>query len=69
MTALLVGTFTVSGVHTLLWFPRALQMRRELRAEEALEEKALEAEALQAEAEKNSGKTDAEAKDGDDAQR
>ena len=35
MTILLVGTFTVSGVHTILWFPRALQMRRELRAAEA----------------------------------
>jgi hypothetical protein len=35
MTALLVGTFTISGMHTLLWLPRALQMRRELRAEEA----------------------------------
>lgn len=34
MTALLVGTFFVSGVHTLLWLPRALQMRRELRAAE-----------------------------------
>ncbi|MCX6619036.1 MAG: hypothetical protein NTZ98_23425 [Acidobacteria bacterium] len=29
MTALLVGTFTVSGAHTLLWLPRAFQMRRE----------------------------------------
>ncbi len=28
MTALLVGTFVVSGVHTLLWLPRSLQMRR-----------------------------------------
>ncbi|MFH1572961.1 MAG: cytochrome c3 family protein [Acidobacteriota bacterium] len=28
MTALLIGTFTVSGAHTLLWLPRALQMRR-----------------------------------------
>ena len=35
MTALLVGTFIVGGVHTLLWLPRAFQMRRELRAEEA----------------------------------
>ena len=35
MTALLVGTFTVSGLHTMLWLPRALQMRRQLRAEEA----------------------------------
>ena len=30
MTGLLVGTFTVGGLHTLLWFPRALQMRTEL---------------------------------------
>ena len=37
MTTLLVGTFTVGGVHTLLWLPRALQMRRQLRAEEARE--------------------------------
>jgi len=28
MTGLLVGTFTVSGAHTLLWLPRAVQMRR-----------------------------------------
>jgi hypothetical protein len=28
MTALLVGTFTVSGAHTMLRLPRALQMRR-----------------------------------------
>jgi hypothetical protein len=30
-----VGTFTVSGIHTLLWLPRAFQMRRELLAEQA----------------------------------
>ncbi|MGV8038712.1 MAG: cytochrome c3 family protein [Thermoanaerobaculaceae bacterium] len=29
MTGLLVGTFAFSGLHTLLWLPRALQMRRE----------------------------------------
>ncbi len=34
MTALLVGTFVVSGIHTLLWLPRAYQMRRELQAAE-----------------------------------
>ncbi len=34
MTGLLVGTFVVGGIHTLLWFPRALQMRRELHAAE-----------------------------------
>ena len=32
MTGLLVGTFVVGGVHTLLWLPRAFQMRRELKA-------------------------------------
>jgi len=37
MTTLLVGTFVVSGLHTLLWLPRAIQMRRELQAEEAAE--------------------------------
>jgi hypothetical protein len=35
MTALLLGTFVVGGMHTLLWLPRAFQMRRELRAAEA----------------------------------
>ncbi len=58
MTALLIGTFTVSGVHTLLWLPRAFQMRRELRA----------AEAAEAEGEKNSSNTAFGSKDGDDAQ-
>jgi len=29
MTGLLVVTFTVGGIHTLLWLPRALKMRRE----------------------------------------
>ncbi|MBZ5498439.1 MAG: hypothetical protein LAP85_18730 [Acidobacteriia bacterium] len=28
MTGLLIGTFTMGGAHTLLWLPRALQMRR-----------------------------------------
>ncbi len=31
MTGLLLGTFVVGGIHTLLWLPRAFQMRRELR--------------------------------------
>ncbi len=35
MTALLVGTFVIGGVHTALWLPRALQMRRELRMQSA----------------------------------
>jgi len=39
MTSLLVGTFVVGGVHTLLWLPRAVQMRRELKAAEAAEER------------------------------
>lgn len=29
MTGLLVGTFAMGGAHTLLWLPRAFQMRRE----------------------------------------
>jgi uncharacterized protein with PIN domain len=37
MTSLLLGTFIAGGLHTLLWLPRAFQMRRELRAEEARE--------------------------------
>jgi Cytochrome c-type protein NrfB-like len=45
MTTLLVGTFVVGGAHTLLWLPRALQMRRELREAEEAEERALETEA------------------------
>jgi len=28
MTALLLGTFAASGIHTLMWLPRSLQMRR-----------------------------------------
>ena len=31
MTGLLIGTFVIGGAHTLLWLPRALQMRRERR--------------------------------------
>ncbi len=31
MTSLLIGTFIFGGIHTLLWLPRALQMRREHR--------------------------------------
>jgi hypothetical protein len=31
MTGLLIGTFVIGGVHTLLWLPRAIQMRRERR--------------------------------------
>ena len=33
MTSLLVGTFMLGGVHTLLWLPRALQMQRQRRKE------------------------------------
>jgi len=32
MTTLLLGTFAFGGIHTLLWLPRAVQMRRELQA-------------------------------------
>jgi hypothetical protein len=30
MTSLLIGTFVFGGVHTLLWLPRAIRMKREL---------------------------------------
>jgi hypothetical protein len=40
MTGLLVITFVIGGLHTLLWLPRALQMRRELQAAERTEEEA-----------------------------
>jgi hypothetical protein len=40
MTTLLLSTFVISGLHTLLWLPRALQMRRELKAQEKAEEAA-----------------------------
>ena len=29
MTSLLIGTFVIGGIHTILWIPRALQMRRQ----------------------------------------
>ncbi len=44
MTGLLVGTFAVAGAHTLLWLPRAFQMRKELIEAEQAEERAYEAE-------------------------
>ena len=44
MTGLLVVTFTVGGVHTLLWLPRALQMRREFGRHPAATEGELEYE-------------------------
>ncbi|MBI5709261.1 MAG: hypothetical protein HZC42_03025 [Candidatus Eisenbacteria bacterium] len=37
MTGLLVGTFTLAGLHTLAWLPRSLQYRRELEREHATE--------------------------------
>ena len=38
MTGLLVVTFVFSGIHTALWFPRALKLRRErMRGEAAAE--------------------------------
>jgi hypothetical protein len=42
MTSLLVGTFVIGGAHTLLWLPRALQMRKELKEAEEAEEREIE---------------------------
>lgn len=39
MTGLLVVTFFFGGVHTILWLPRALQMKRDLKREEAEKQK------------------------------
>lgn len=39
-----MGTFVVGGAHTLLWLPRALQMRKELREAEEAEEREIEDE-------------------------
>jgi len=33
MTGLLIGTFVFGGIHTLLWLPRAIQMRRKKKNE------------------------------------
>ncbi|MFN8546385.1 MAG: cytochrome c3 family protein [Candidatus Eisenbacteria bacterium] len=35
MTGLLVGTLTFAGIHTLLWLPRSLQYRKQVKAAEA----------------------------------
>jgi uncharacterized protein with PIN domain len=43
MTGLLVGTFAIGGAHTLLWLPRAFQMRKELKAAEEKEEREYQA--------------------------
>ena len=39
MTSLLVGTFFLGGIHTLLWLPRALQMKRAHRKQREEENK------------------------------
>jgi cytochrome b subunit of formate dehydrogenase len=45
MTSLLVGTFILGGLHTLLWLPRALEMRGARRAASSGHAAAAEAEA------------------------
>jgi cytochrome b subunit of formate dehydrogenase len=35
MTLLLLGTFTISFLHTLLWLPRSIQMRKEMKKHHA----------------------------------
>ncbi len=42
MTALLVGTFVVGGIHTFLWLPRAFEMRKQLKEIEREETNARE---------------------------
>ncbi len=31
MTGLLIGTFFIAGVHTILWLPKSLQWRKNLK--------------------------------------
>ncbi|MGE5806348.1 MAG: hypothetical protein ACM34M_11180, partial [Ignavibacteria bacterium] len=38
MTSLLIFTFVVAGLHTLLWLPRSLQWRRELEKRKSLKD-------------------------------
>jgi hypothetical protein len=38
MTSLLIFTFFLGGTHTILWLPRALKWRKELKRLEAEEE-------------------------------
>jgi hypothetical protein len=42
MTGLLVGTFFIAGLHTLLWFPRSLEWRRKLKKIRDDEQKSVE---------------------------
>jgi predicted CXXCH cytochrome family protein len=37
MTGLLVFTFVIAGIHTILWLPRSLQWRRQLKKKKAVE--------------------------------
>lgn len=60
MTTLLVSTFVISGMHTLLWLPRALQMRGDLKAEEAEQKSAREA------AERSNGSKEGNSAGGED---
>ncbi len=39
MTGLLLGTFVIAGAHTLLWLPRSLQYKRELKKKKEEKEK------------------------------
>jgi len=36
MTGLLIFTFVIAGIHTLLWLPRSLQWRRELKRQKSI---------------------------------
>jgi uncharacterized membrane protein len=39
MTGLLIGTFIIAGLHTLLWIPRSIQWRRKLKNKHDLAKK------------------------------
>ncbi|MBZ0198342.1 MAG: hypothetical protein K8H86_00625, partial [Ignavibacteriaceae bacterium] len=57
MTGLLVGTFFIAGLHTLLWLPRSFKWKREL-AKRIREKKLLESQNLSAENKEENEKHD-----------
>lgn len=56
MTGLLVGTFFIAGMHTILWFPRSLEWRRKLKKIHDAENNSSETESGPGESENNKDK-------------
>jgi hypothetical protein len=63
MTGLLVVTFVIAGIHTILWLPRSLMWRRELKRRKLMAE---EEETINTEDKTSNDKTDMNKKDSED---